>query len=97
LLDELGWGADYDRVADDSSAVRADGEYGFTPERGVVMHGGTVRVSGATLLALAHEELAGVDQLREAKRILRAALDAHLGEHPLHSRELLRRWRRQQV
>lgn len=97
LLDELGWGADYDRVADDGSAVVAEGEYGFTPERGVVIHGGVVRVSGATLLALAHEDIAGVSALREAKRLLRAAVDAHLGDHPLRSRELLRQWRSRKV
>ena len=97
LLDELGWGADYDRVADDGSAVVAEGEYGFTPERGVVMQGGALRVRGASLLALAREELDDAGELREAKRVLRAAVDAHLGDHPLRSRELLRQWRRRTV
>lgn len=97
LLDELGWGADYDRVADDGSAVKADREYGFSPERGVVNDGGLVRVSGATLLALAREEIDGAAVLRESRRLLRAAVDAHLGGQPLRSRELLRQWRRRTV
>lgn len=97
LLDELGWGADYDRVADDGSAVIADAEYEFAPDRGVVKAGGSLRVSGATLLALAHEELEGASVLREAKRLLRVAVDAHLGDQPLRSRDLLRQWRRRKV
>ena len=52
--------------------------------------GSTLEVTGATLLALAREELHDEALLREAKRLMRATLRQHLGDRPLASREIFR-------
>lgn len=95
LLDELGWGPDYGRAADDGSEVVAGRSYGFSADRGVLAAGGgEVAVEGATLLALAQEHIDDPVLAHDARRLLRVALDAHLGDRPLQSRELLRQWPR---
>ena len=43
---------------------------------------------GRTLLGLANGELTDRDVLAQAKHLMRAALAPHLGERPLHSRQL---------
>lgn len=50
-----------------------------------------VRLRGGSLLALARGELHDPQSLREAKRLMRAALGARLGNKPLLSRALFRR------
>ena len=49
-----------------------------------------VVVQGATLLALAAEELHDPQQLREAKALLRTLIDGLLGDRPLHTRRLFK-------
>ncbi|MCL5261520.1 MAG: DNA repair protein RecO [Gammaproteobacteria bacterium] len=44
--------------------------------------------SGKSLLALNHEKFTADTELRDAKRLLRIALDAVLGDKPIKSREL---------
>ena len=46
---------------------------------------------GASLLALAREELDAPEVLQDAMRLMRAALNLYLGGKPLKSRELFRR------
>ncbi len=95
LLDELGWGASYDHACDGGSAVVGGKRYGFVPDRGVLESGaGEVEVSGETLLAIAAERFDDESVILEARMVLRCALEPHLGGRPLHSRELLHRWRR---
>lgn len=97
LLDELGYGHRYGETVD-GRPVTAGGLYTFDPEQGVReaspgmpadrCHG------GAALLALERGIFpAGVvaeDLLRDAKRLMRAALAPHLGDRPLQSRALFR-------
>lgn len=75
--------------------VRGDIDYDYLPEQGPAAAGavraeGTVRVPGAHLLALAAGELDDPGVQRSARRVLRAALQPHLGARPLRSREIYR-------
>lgn len=98
LLQEVGYGLVLDRDIGDNSPVSPDAMYDYVFDRGPVrlhpelntrIHG--VRLHGATLLALAREELDEPVALREAKALMRMALARHLGDRPLTSRELFRR------
>ena len=95
LLAELGYGLTLDREADSGNPVRADRCYRFESERGVQPAAPDTReptLSGSTLLALACGTPLESTQRREARRLCRQALAPHLGERPLQSRELYRRW-----
>lgn len=97
LLQVLGYGLVLDREADTGRPVSPAGRYCYVPERGIVAAiDGTPdeTLSGATLLRLAAEEPPEGGQIREARRLLRAALAPHLGPRPLASREFFRRVRR---
>ena len=93
LLQEIGYGLvlEYDAVSGD--AIEPDISYCYQLGEGPVpvsenVDAGLV-VSGRTLLALASGELDDVAPLRDAKRLMRAALDQQLGGKPLHSRQML--------
>lgn len=93
LLAELGYGLLLERTADEGQPIAADRLYrylvetGPLPDRGA---GGTgVAVHGASLLALAREELIDPRVLEETKRLMRSVLAHYLGPRPLKSRELL--------
>lgn len=89
LLDDLGYGLVL-------SAVEADTLYYYDFERGPLpaqvgaADAGAPAVHGATLHALAQEELHEARALQEAKRLLRLALSRYLGPKPLQSRALYR-------
>lgn len=101
LLRELGYGLALERDALQGAPIRAEALYYYYLERGAVPlgeasvsgapRGGAVELHGQSLLALAREELDDERSLREVKRLMRAALAAHLGDRPLHSRSLLHR------
>lgn len=97
LLQVLGYGLILDREADTGRTVTADGRYRYAPEQGIlaVADGvGEGALQGATLLRLAGDQaLEDEGQIREARRLLRAALAPHLGPRPLASRALFRRAR----
>jgi DNA repair protein RecO (recombination protein O) len=85
LLAELGYAV---HVPDD---VAPDGWYGYDPEGGLrVAEPGPRAYRGASLLALADESLPTEESLRDARRLLKAALAPHLGERALRTPELLR-------
>lgn len=96
LLDEIGYGVVLDHDVADGSALQADREYRYLPERGPVAAGSTqdegIAVQGKSLLALAAERLQEESVRRDAKRLMRALLARHLGNRPLISRELFRSW-----
>jgi DNA repair protein RecO (recombination protein O) len=94
LLEALGYGLDLERDAagerlDPAASYRYDVAHGLNPCRGDAAGA----LAGASLLALAADRLAEPAELADARRLLRAALDAHLDGRPLKTRELLARTR----
>lgn len=94
LLQELGYALSLNREANTGLLVKADQFYYFDPARGVLSCGESMRVSsqyifgGHSLLALHAEEFSNKDCMRDAKRLLRIALNQLLDNKPLKSREL---------
>lgn len=85
LLAQLGYGV---HVPDD---VAPDRWYGYDPEAGLrVAEPGPRAYRGSSLMALADERLDDAEVLRDARRLLRAALEPHLGGRALRTPELLR-------
>jgi len=101
LLNCLGYGLVLGHEAGSTREVRSELVYDFQMEHGPVVHQDVhneiygIKISGKTLLALAHDRLdaytgdPGV--YKEAKHLLRFVLDRYLGNKPLVSRQLLRR------
>jgi DNA repair protein RecO (recombination protein O) len=98
LLDNLGYGLELSRTAD-GEPVRIEGYYRFAAERGpqpcVAEAPGAVY--GRSLADLDAETWEDAGSLRDAKRVLRTALDACLDGRPLKSREVMLAMRRQQT
>jgi DNA repair protein RecO (recombination protein O) len=98
LLQTIGYGLNLDRDADTGESVVADGLYHFEPERGLVrvehIEPGGLIVRGVTLQELAAGNFTRADHLREARKLLRMALDAQLGSRRLKTREVLRQFAR---
>jgi DNA repair protein RecO (recombination protein O) len=95
LLGEIGYGLVLQHDTE-AQPLEPDRLYDYVADRGPVplrhpelrarLEG--VRVSGATLLALAEEHLEDPAALREAKMLMRELLAVRLGDRPLHSRRL---------
>lgn len=97
LLQELGYALEPGRDGLSGAAVSATGWYQFVSEVGLVERtagsdSGQPVFAGADLLAIAAGDFAG-SAAATAKRLLRLALAAQLGDKPLHSRELFRQFR----
>ncbi len=96
LLKEIGYGLTLERESVNEQPIEHDAVYDYWCERGAVRvdpadlapRAGSVRLRGASLLALAAERLDDEAALREIKALTRAALAPHLGDKPLHSRRL---------
>ncbi len=91
LLKELGYALDLERESDTMKPIDPRGRYAYLPQRGAIRCDAgedTATFSGATLLALAREELTESDCLRESKHLMRTMIASHLGGRPLHSRRL---------
>jgi len=88
LLSELGFALQLAREADSEEPVQPDRRYRYDPEAGPrpLGRGG---VAGASLLALRDERFANRQQLREARAVLRVAIDFALGGRELVSRRML--------
>ncbi len=101
LLEHIGYGLMLDRDAEKGAPVEKDRNYGYILDRGpVTQHGvalqpGVSVISGRSLLSLAREELNTEESLRDAKHLMRIALDTHLGGKPLQSRRLLITFKKQ--
>ena len=92
LLEELGYGLLLDCDVQHGEAVHPGRYYDYHLESGPVpVEGADAQgfvFSGASLLALAREELTTAAVLQDAKRLIRSALNLYLGNKPLKSREL---------
>jgi len=96
LLESLGYGLNLEaeaggRQLDPSRSYRYRLDAGAEPLDGVAE--GTLIFCGASLLALAREELQDARSLADARRLLRAALDQYLDGRELRTREVLREMR----
>ena len=97
LLDDLGYGLELSRTAA-GRPVEPDGYYRFAAERGpqpcVAEAPGAIY--GRSLADLDAETFADARSLRDAKRVLRTALDACLDGRTLKSREVMLAMRRRE-
>lgn len=85
LLAELGYAV---HVPPD---LAPDRWYGYDPEAGLrLAEPGPAAYRGTSLLELAGESLATDESLRDARRLLRSALEPHLGGRSLRTPEMLR-------
>jgi len=94
LLQEIGYGLLLDSDMATGEPVQPDSYYDYHLESGPeLLQGKDARAfvfKGSSLLALARGELTERDALRDAKRLMRSALNLYLGNKPLKSRELFR-------
>ncbi len=98
LLEEIGYGLMLDCDTETGEAIASDAWYRFDQEQGLIrsqppagMQGKANWFSGQHLLAMANLDTSSAAVLKDAKRLLRLALQAHLGDKPLRSRELFLR------
>ena len=85
LLTELGYGLQLPDPVEPDAWYRWDAEEGLR-----VAEPGPSSYSGASLQALADETLDTPQSLRDARRLMRAALRPHLGDRALRTPEMLR-------
>jgi DNA repair protein RecO (recombination protein O) len=91
LMIALGYGLVLDRDIDDGSELNADKEYGYLIESGPQQwrsNSGSLRVSGAALLALHRDERPNPAQERELRLLLRALLKVQLNGGNLNAWEM---------
>jgi DNA repair protein RecO (recombination protein O) len=94
LLAALGYGLQLEAQAPDGAALLAEARYRYLPERGPVPHQGPdpeegVVVSGKTLRDMAGGDYGDPATAGESKKLMRLLIAHHLGNPPLHSRQLL--------
>ncbi len=92
LLDELGYGIDWQHAADTGLAIDDELYYRFESESGFVTDFSTRTdvFSGRVLRGVASGEYSDGVVRQTAKKIARLALAPHLGSKPIKSRELFR-------
>lgn len=95
LLDELGYGFDLLTDGLSGAPISSDSWYHYHEEYGLLLAPDNAadrmpRYLGAELLSIGEGDFSGSAR-QCAKRLMRQALASHLGDKPLHSRELFRR------
>ena len=99
LLSALGYAIDLFQDAKTGHPIERDSVYGYDANLGLFAldtlpedpYPILVTVAGASILALQSGIYSNSAQLKDAKRLLRAALGSHLGNKPLKSREIAKR------
>jgi DNA repair protein RecO (recombination protein O) len=91
LLEAIGYGLDLTTEAATGEPIEPQGRYHFAPQQGLVAAAANApdSFSGASLIGLAREQLAG-SSLDDARRLLRAALAECLEGRPLMTRTVAR-------
>ena len=96
LLEEMGYGFDLRAEVANDRPITADDYYHFTTDQGFIRIDSILQrrkeegYRGEHLLAIAEDNYQALEVRRCAKRLLRHALQAQLGERPLLSRQLFR-------
>ncbi len=93
LLEELGFAISFSHCGDNGEMVVAGQYYRFDPEQGFSAVNDPQLSSrrlypGSALLAIAADDYGDAGVRNVAKRLMRMALEPHLGDRPLRSREL---------
>lgn len=92
LLEALGYALVLDHEVETGGAIRPGLDYDYHLESGPMPvregHTGGFVFSGASLLAMAQERFDSEAVMRDAKRLMRAALKVYLGDKPLRTRRL---------
>ena len=96
LLDSIGYGLVLDHDIQDGCEISPEKEYHYFINQGAQLDAGgtgtSIRISGATLLALADESLDENTNTVSLKNLMRSTLGTYLGDEPLKSRELYRQY-----
>lgn len=97
LLDELGYGLNLETDSHSHQAISAEQLYRFEPDVGFVAENPCAELAddpwlftGEHLIALRRLELQSAAAAHAAKRLLRLAMQPHLGDKPLASRSLFK-------
>ena len=95
LLRELGYAMTLDRDVESGHAIAAEERYTYLVERGPVSAGQAgvgngVELLGQTLLDMHAGDYSRAITQSQAKALMRALINHHLGEQVLHTRQLLR-------
>jgi DNA repair protein RecO (recombination protein O) len=94
LLSEIGYAATFHEEADNAQPVRQEQNYLFVPERGPYADDGSadtgIPVSGQTLLDMDQDQFDSPVTRAEAKQLMRALINHHLGGKPLYTRQMLK-------
>lgn len=95
LLQELGYGLNFEKEALNSENLIADNDYFFSADQGFTLAKGLIQSAqapclfkGSSLLAFRAEDWRDPATLRDAKRLMRLAFAPLLGDKPLKSRSL---------
>lgn len=94
LLSEIGYAATFHEEAETARPVREEQNYFFVPERGPYpddgLRNGGIPVSGQTLLDMDQDRFESTVTRTEAKQLMRALINHHLGGKPLYTRQMLK-------
>jgi DNA repair protein RecO (recombination protein O) len=93
LLNELGYGVDFEHDALTGAAIGAEQDYIFEPEQGFIaleeqQSGTRLVLAGQTVLAIAQRDFSSAIVRAGSKQLCRQLLKPLLGHRPLRSREL---------
>ena len=91
LLQELGYAMPLTHDAENGFNIDPQAQYTFLAERGAVLMAtqGGVQLVGKTLLDMAQDDYADPQTQQQSKQLMRALISHHLGDKPLHTRQLL--------
>ena len=96
LLESLGYGLVLDHDVISGEPINSSSIYFYQLDSGPAAspesRDDKISISGTTLIALARNNIVEEQQLKEAKRLTRQVLKTHLGNRPLASRELFRKY-----
>lgn len=95
LLAELGYGLQLAHEADSGRSLLPDARYRYLPDQGpsrLAAHEADdgACVLGKTLLDMARDDYSDPVTAAESKRLMRRLLGTYLGQHELHTRQLLK-------
>ncbi|MCE9633545.1 MAG: DNA repair protein RecO [Methylophilales bacterium] len=91
LLQELGYAMPLTHTAESDSEITPQAQYTYVPERGAMLglNQAGVQLTGKTLLDMAQDDYTDAQTQQQSKQLMRALISHHMGDKPLHTRQLL--------